>query len=60
MEERGEGEAKERIRGKERRAYSAHDSIVIRQVRLAVLAAKDAVRVQVDVVRQPHLYKQDY
>lgn len=45
-------------RGKEGRgwggAYSAHDGVVVREVRFAVLAAEDAVRVQVDVVFQPH------
>lgn len=34
--------------------YSAYDIFMVREVRLAVLAAIDLVAVQVDVVREPH------
>ncbi len=34
--------------------YSAYDVFMVREVRLAVLAAVDLVAIQVDVVREPH------
>jgi len=40
--------------GRRGRAYSAHDGVVVGQVRFAVLAAEDPVRGQVGVVFQPH------
>ena len=34
--------------------YSAYDVFMVREVRLAVLAAVDLMAIQVDVVREPH------
>jgi hypothetical protein len=34
--------------------YSTYDVFVVREMRLAVLAAVDLVAVQVDVIREPH------
>lgn len=37
-----------------RRTYSANDVVVVSQMSFALLAAKDLVGVQVDVVCEPH------
>jgi hypothetical protein len=34
--------------------YPAYDVFMVREVRLAVLAAVDLMAIQVDVVREPH------
>ena len=36
------------------KTHAAYDGVVTRQVGFAMLAAKDLVRVQVDIVGEPH------
>lgn len=35
--------------------YSTNNAVMGRQMRLAVLTPKDAIRIQIHIVRQPHL-----